>query len=96
MKPVLVEKGRTKVIQGPLVIMHHHVALAALVVGQGELGVVHARAGELVESCIELLLLLIFLHFRSTWFTTLGLLESLHDFVRLLILFHLSLDSSSS
>lgn len=40
--PVLIEEGSTEVVKRSFVVMHHHVALAALVVRQGKMGASHA------------------------------------------------------
>ena len=34
--PLLIQNGGAEVVQGTLVVVHHHVALAALKVGHGE------------------------------------------------------------
>ena len=69
--------------------MHHHVALATLVVREGEVGVVNASTRELIERLVKLLLLLIFFHLRGAWLPTLRLLKRLHDLVSLIVLFYL-------
>ena len=40
--PSLIQDGSREVVQGALVIVHHHVALTALIVSHRELGVVDA------------------------------------------------------
>lgn len=88
-KSILVEECSTEVIKGPLIVVHHHVALSTLVVGQRELRIVHARAREFVESVIKFLLLLIFFHFLNARFATFGFIKHFHDLVSILVLFDL-------
>lgn len=89
LRSVLVEECGAEVIQCTLVIVHHHVAPSALVVCQGELRLVDASTGEFHEGCIDVLRSLLFLDLRSAALATFGLLEHLHDTVRIQVVLDL-------
>lgn len=57
-----VEDGCAEVVKSSLVVVHHHVALATLVVGHGELRIVHASGGKEDEGLIDELTLVFIGH----------------------------------
>lgn len=57
-----IEDGRAEVIESSLVVVHHHVALATLVVGHGELWIVHTSGGKEDEGLIDQLTLIFIGH----------------------------------
>ena len=88
-RPGFVEDGSAEVIESPLVVVHHHVALATLIVRHGELWIVYTSGGKEDEGLINQLTLVFIGHLGLICsLATFCLFQLLHESFSICVLPH--------